>query len=455
MPRQIDTIPFARNDLSSDYLFSQREYYQRSTKIFPVAPDIPKSIDFWYGRPGWGKVDTRQRYVYPKNTSLNFLTDREELLAINFVVDAYTDMANFVSNATNAFRTSMTSIIDIENPKKAYQDIIGEYNTYFNENIDVDFINNFLTKKDQNNIFSFLDYSNKFYQYCLINSTFPFTLAGYLSSVKCSSRVSGLIIEFSDEVYDNDTPKWNDFLSSDYFTDYVKIAASYGFYVNRNIPWAIVANLNSKQLKKYMAPYGISNDVQNFNLNYFQAEYISYISFKKYMFLSYKGFINFRPRIENITQKNCIKNNFLQSKYKTKRTILPRPNEFPDNNQIDYDTFLDIYPEREFLKRYLDIRLIEEKIPMTPSVKEKMYNKIFSVLKNEDLFETTVAMSNILVEARVQNKKYLTPITDNDIVPRQQTSGTGAASYFGGGSAASTPAASSGGGGGGSSTSGY
>ena len=84
-----------------------------------------------------------------------------------------------------------------------------------------------------------------------------------------------------------------------------------------------------------------------------------------------------------------------------------------------------------------------------------MYNKIFSVLKNEDLFETTVAMSNILVEARVQNKKYLTPITDNDIVPRQQTSGTGAASYFGGGSAASTPAASSGGGGGGSSTSGY
>ena len=431
MPRDINIAPFARNNLPADYLFNQREYYQRNINIYPVSPGLSRPIDFWYGRPLWGKVDTKQRYVYPKPTSLKYLTDKEELLAINFVVDAYNEMTQFILNARDSFRTCMTTIIDIENPKKAYQDLIGEYNQYFNQTIDLNFINMFLSKKDKNTISSFKQYADKFYQYCLINPVFPYTLAGYLSSVNCSSRTSGLIIEFSDDSeYGNDAQKWNNFLSSDYFTDYIKIAASYGFYVNKHIPWSIVANLNSKQLKKYMAPYGIGNDVQNFNLSYFQAEYISYISFKKYMYLSYVGFIDFQPRIEKIIQKNCIKDNFLQSTFKTERIIRARPNEFPDNNQIDYDTFLSIYPEKEFLKRYLDIRLIEEGIKLNNKNKIKLYRRMLSNLKSKDIFQTTVAISDFLAQMRAQNKNYLTAPTNTGILTQQQVNGTSPSSFF-------------------------
>ena len=137
---------------------------------------MSKPIDFWYGRPLWGKVDTKQRYIYPKPTSLKYLTNREELLAINFVVDAYTDMTKFILGARSSFRTCMTTIIDIQNPKKAYQDLIGDYDQHFRETVDFNFFNSFLSKKDKNTISSFKDYANKFYQYCLINPIFPYTL---------------------------------------------------------------------------------------------------------------------------------------------------------------------------------------------------------------------------------------------------------------------------------------
>ena len=37
MPREIEIIPFANNDLDSDYLYSQREYYVSSSEVYPVV----------------------------------------------------------------------------------------------------------------------------------------------------------------------------------------------------------------------------------------------------------------------------------------------------------------------------------------------------------------------------------------------------------------------------------
>ena len=55
-----------------------------------------------------------------------------------------------------------------------------------------------------------------------------------------------------------------------------------------------------------MRRYNIDNMLQNFNLNYLQAEYISFESFKKYMFLAYTSFITNSPRKEKIIYKKTI-----------------------------------------------------------------------------------------------------------------------------------------------------
>ena len=128
MPRKIDIVPFGDNDLSSDYLFSQREYYVSSSQVYP-QDDLSKPIDIWYNKPYWGKVDTKQRLVIVDPASLLSITP--ELSTVNFVADAYLSFKNFVSDATSKFRTSMSSFIDFDEPKKAYQDSVLEYKKLF------------------------------------------------------------------------------------------------------------------------------------------------------------------------------------------------------------------------------------------------------------------------------------------------------------------------------------
>ena len=120
MPREIEIIPFANNDLDSDYLYSQREYYVSSSEVYPAEDDrnniLPRPLDIWYERPYWGKVDTKGRLVFPDSDKL--LQVGNGLTSINFISNAYDDFKNFALDARNRLRTSMTSFIEIDNPKK-------------------------------------------------------------------------------------------------------------------------------------------------------------------------------------------------------------------------------------------------------------------------------------------------------------------------------------------------
>ena len=68
MPREIDIVPFANNDLPSDFLYSQREYYVSSSDVYPQLDDnqntLSKPIDIWYEKATWGKIDTKGRFVF-------------------------------------------------------------------------------------------------------------------------------------------------------------------------------------------------------------------------------------------------------------------------------------------------------------------------------------------------------------------------------------------------------
>ena len=242
MPREIDQIPFARNDLPSDFLFEQRKYYLTSSVVYPSENNLPKPVDMWYDKPLWGKVDTKQRLVIAEEDSLQSIG--EDLFAINFVADAYNDFRDFILNAKDRLKSSVASFIDVDSPKKAYENTIIKYQDYFVDNIEDSFVNLYMSDIDRSNIKSFDDYARLYLDYYSVNKDFPHTLCGYLSSRLSSYRTSGLIIEFAEDDYDNDKVKWNKYLSNDLFDDYTKIAASLGFYISRNVPSAIVANLN-------------------------------------------------------------------------------------------------------------------------------------------------------------------------------------------------------------------
>ena len=404
MPREIDQIPFASNDLSSDFLFEQRKYYLTSSVVYPGENNLPRPVDMWYDRPLWGKVDTKQRLVILEDDSLLPISD--DLFVINFVADAYNDFRDFILNARDRLKSSVASFIDVDNPKKAYENTIINYQDYFVDTIEDNFVNAYITDNDRQNIKSFDDYARLYVDFFSVNRDFPHTLCGYLSSPFSSYRTSGLIIEFAEDDYDNDEVKWDKYLSNDFFDDYTRIAASFGFYISRNVPWAIAANLNSKRMKLYMEQYDITNDSDDFTVNYNPAAYVSYVSFKNYMYLSYADFLDRYPVVEKYTVSNCVKPNFTESTYKTRRKLSPRKSEFRIDNvftDVNFNRFDKQYSDLYFMKLYTKIRLKEEKAYLNKNEYRNLLIKMSSILRSKGIASSISYFSNLLASKR-QNK---------------------------------------------------
>ena len=399
MPKYIPAPPFAKNGLASDFLFFQRRYYARFPQIYPNGQKIPRPIDIWNDKIHFGKVDTAGYFAFPNPGALKKISRDKDLQTINFVADAYFDFVRFVLAASERFKTCMTSIIDVTSPTKAYTDVVQSYYNYFTNTLDQNFINLFTTPLQKAQITSFVDYIDQYITYVDMNPSLSHTLSSYLASNAVSNRCSGLIIEFAKpgDSYDDDGNKWRRYLSSDFFDDYTKIAGKFGFYIDKNIPWRIVANMNSKGMKGYMSKYAIANATGNFLTNFLQAEYFSYISFKKYMFASYQTFLDNEPRIESWIIKNCIKKSTIGSVYTTKRIISERPTEFllssdPQGEEIlsvSYKNFLNIYPESFFIEKYIQIRFLESGYRLTDVRMKKFVKEIlYKHKKSKDLYET-------------------------------------------------------------------
>lgn len=433
MPREIDLVPFASNDSNTDFLFSQREYYVSSSDVYPEQDQfnntLPQPLDIWYERPYWGKVDTKGRLVLPDVTYLRSIANG--LSAMNFVAAAYIDLRDYVLNARNRLRTSMTTFINIDDPIKAHDDVVIQYKDYFENTIDPGFVNVFLSDIDKNKIYNFLDFSREYFSFVEVNPEIPHTLAGYLVSPKMSYRNSGLIIEFADDQYDKDSDKWVKYLSNDFFSDYTKLTSLFGFYVNKHVPWSIAPNLYSTKMRNYMVPYRTTNIEKMFSKNYLQAEHISYISFKKYMFLSYASFISHRPRIEIVRYENCIRRTVSDSSYRTEREIALRPTEISYFDP-SYSKFTSIYSDYTFMKIYVKIRLIEEGIKLNKLEYDRLITKLVLEYQGSDDYGAMLLFSEYLAQRRMKNFSKLTRRKKSDSMSSNSTnqSGGSLASYF-------------------------
>lgn len=408
MPKLLYYIPKAKNSLPASFLFYQRKYYNTSEAVYPVGKDVPKSIDLWYEKPLFGKVDLAQRYVFPNPANLQMI--RNGLYTINFVAAAYNDFVSYISKASTRLQTCMSSIVQYKEPRKAYENAPDIYFDYFTD-LDQTFLNGYLSQTEKNNIIGFERYINHYTRFAQSNSNLPQTLAGYIASNRVSNRIGGLIIEFKNQFsYDNDEFKWKKYLSSDYFSDYMKIAANFGFYVNKNTPWSIVANMNSKKMQEYMKNFGISTATDNFYYNYYQAEYISYLSFKRYMFGSYSAFLIRYPRLEEYIIQNCVKRNTQTSSYRSRRVVHSRPMEFALAGEITFQRFETLYSDKYLLEKYMNMRFIESGIDtfLSRRTKEDIMQRVFHRLGRSGIYAATILLSELLIYYNKSNYKLLT-----------------------------------------------
>ena len=169
----------------------------------------------------------------------------------------------------------------------------------------------------------------------------PFTMTAFIKSTFCPISVSGLAIEIAEEAYINDEDKIKLFKNSRNWEFYLNTCRTYGFMVDSNIPWRLIADIGSGQMIGYATPYDLlsTDDILNG-----QYSPVAPIYFKQFKYGLY-GLYNMIKGPKYVTT-TCT-----DGSVKTKRT---EPRSYtPDN-------FTHRFPDRYFLKLYFQIRFMEE-----------------------------------------------------------------------------------------------
>ena len=112
--------------IGSNKLTSLASYYWRDLyKDFGLPSDLEiRSIDLWYDRMFYGRIDYNNAPEYPKQSSLKQLKGDGNHFAVNFVADAWEDFKEFVRSNNLDTTGSIYAALD---PHSAWQSVTSLY----------------------------------------------------------------------------------------------------------------------------------------------------------------------------------------------------------------------------------------------------------------------------------------------------------------------------------------
>lgn len=170
----------------------------------------------------------------------------------------------------------------------------------------------------------------------------PLTLPGFMKSRVCPITSTGLAINISDLLPQNDSAKMQHFYQSGNWEFYLNACQSYGFAVDRNNPSVIVADIASPHMLEFARPYGIfsTDDVLNMSFRPAHHDYIE--KFKVIMFKMYSA--------------------LKVKQYNVETNITPSLTKHVKVTPITYtyEDFTNQYGDKYFVNLYCKIRFMEE-----------------------------------------------------------------------------------------------
>ena len=249
---------YGSNELGTRAIHTERLVYR--DLIFPENL-IVNSMNTWSADRFYGIVNTKGNTVTPDQKFLKplYFADKTQF-ALNFVADAWYDLSQRLRSLADQniiFRNSpWTAPLAI----KAWGPATVGYDEYMRNVVYRYFIENFLTTGNkERRVRNINDFLNVFDDYIdvAVSQVGPTTFSGYIEGISLSPLMSGLMIEISDEQYSEDFRKSYDFLDNN-FELVSNIAGQYGFSIDRNIPWRLIADLRNPAMQEYM--YGVPID---------------------------------------------------------------------------------------------------------------------------------------------------------------------------------------------------
>mgnify|MGYP003624699522 CR=1 FL=1 len=223
------------------------------------AVEKPEPINYWStGYEKYGKIDEDNNAIIPNIKYFKQIKTKEETVFVfNFVADAFEDLIKFIkTQRINRLHPDDFLTQDIS-AKRGWFDI-DQYHKKVTKQYYKSFVGTFLgnsnLRKKILNFDSFLDiFLNLYFPKMMLE--FPLTKTGVVENNKVSPNMSGLCVEISLDSHSDDYNKFNKYLNNINYEFYTLAAAKFGFFVDKNAPWRLVANLNSPKMREYIQKY--------------------------------------------------------------------------------------------------------------------------------------------------------------------------------------------------------
>jgi len=192
--------------------------------------------------------------------------------------------------------------------------------------------------------------------------------------------IGGLMIDISSADCNNDLIKRKEFLQNADFEFYRNTVKKFGFVVDKNIPWRLVADLSSNPMKKYMDEYGLKYK-QVFPEYYYRAINYDVGFFKDYMVGFYNSLVTSIPYV-NQTE-------YCAAKIKTISRLskrLPILKEDLDKNySLDY-----------WLNKYILFRTYETKSKLEENDLKLAEKKLRRMVRKFDISKIMLYIDSII-----------------------------------------------------------
>ena len=370
------------NALGAKNLYAERLYYKMG--VYPLYG--PKPLDLWYDVPLFGKIDHEGDAVF-WNGYFGKVVSKEDgpsvSVAPDFIAEAFENLRNEYKNSAmmNKAHDMFTepALKEIK-AMRGHLDVHQEHRAYFQKFHDL-FTLKFLKEKNrEEKMRSFHDYLRLFVEAAeSIMPHFPLTKTGYVLSHNCSNRISGLMIEIDNAPAGNEYIKHKNYINNGNFNMYRNYARKHGFLLDKNVPWRLIADITTIEMKKYMAEAGISTD-DIFKKYYEKVHHHDIETLKVELYEFYKQYVQVYPSFQKITP----------TRHSTKACLISR-------KQISEIEFEQKYGDDFWIKLYLHLRVKENSINMGQTQFESKVRNAQKLLKYKGLTE---AVDYINMETR-------------------------------------------------------
>ena len=374
-------IPSANNNSTTKELYNSRVLYDY------LYDQTNRQFDLWYEMPLYGKVDELGRVVYPKESFLEIVSkdsDENTVLCLNYASEAFKKMRlhyetlyldGYLDTRSDYFQKTLQPFKGWSSPALKYQDNQQAlYESFFN-----DVLENVLETEDIKDFNSFTAILLEYIK----NTKQPFTRVGFHESNNTTVNNTGLAIEIYEGEYGDDSLAF-EFVNDNNFEIFQELCGRYGFRIDRNIPWRIVSNFNSKNSEPFVKEQITKEDriittEEIFKTFYERLDLAKYFEeFYNELFVFYTTFVQAYPRYkENRTARsNCI-NAFYT--YKDR--------ELPQLRRTDITTPVYYNQTETTIGLYYNFRLAES--GLTASQKRKSFHiknalTIYKSLRNKN-----------------------------------------------------------------------